>query len=630
MSFMTSLANIIKEPKENQKLIKMILMALGIVLLLFTLIHANDILRVFVITAGALYLFTTEKLPIELTALLIMVSLMIFNLVTPSEGVSGFSNSATLTVLAMFILSAGIQKTGIIHTLGKYIFRFAGNNEIRQLLAIALIIAPISGIINNTAAVAIMLPMILDLAKRAKTSATKLLIPLSFLAMTGGMLTLIGTSTNILASNIYYESGYGEIGMFEFTKVGFFVLLATIIYFVIFGKWLLPKRKNLEEEVENNIDSNFLVEIQIEKGSNLIGASLMSSKFLEKNDLHLIKIIRGEQVIRKDAQEKVLEENDVIMLSADQKRIIELDKNDKNGIKLLLDFDESRRRFPVGVGQIAKVLIRSVNIFHQKSLSKIKFWERFGAAVVGVHREDVASKRLADLKLQTGETLLLKASKNALARIRNSNDFVVVETIEEEFNREKMWMAISIIAGVIALAAFNILPIMVSALAGVVLMVLTRCLDTDDLHESVSWDVIFLLAGVIPLGLAMQKSGAAELLANMLAKTGDHMHPLLLLMLFYVFTTILTEIISNNASIVLIAPIALSVADKLMLNPITFLLVVMFAASTSFLSPIGYQTNTMVFGAGNYKFSDFIKVGAPLNIILLFLSSLLIAYFWGF
>lgn len=626
---MASLAALIKNPEEHRRLINWAKAAVIIGILLFTLVNADDKVRVFVIIAGALYLFTTEKLPVDLTALTIMVILMIFGLVTPTEGVSGFANSATITVMAMFILSAGIERTGIIHTLGRHIFRFAGNSEIRQLIIIAMIVGPISGFINNTAAVAIMLPMVLDLAKRAKTSATKLLIPLSFLSMAGGMLTLVGTSTNILASSVLTDLHYPPIAIFEFSKLGLIVLLIAVAYFALIGRFLLPDRKNIEGKKENSIESEFLAEIIVEKGSPLIGKTLKTTRFLEKYDARLIKIIHGDQSFIKDAAERILEENDIIVLFADEQRLIDLDKNEKDGVKLLLDFDETRRKLPNSGGQILKVLVRSSTIFHKKSLAEIGFWRRFGAAVVGVHREDMSGKRLANMKLDIGEIFLIKASKTAVAEIQKSADLMVIETVQQEFNREKMWTALAIVVGVIAVSAFGLLPIMVSALAGIILMAITGCVDPREMPNTVSWDIIFLLAGIIPLGIALQKSGAADLVAGGLATVGGEIPPLALLMLFYLLTTLLTEIVSNNASVILIIPIAISVAEKLSYNPVAFALAVMFAASTSFLTPIGYQTNTMVFGAGNYKFSDFVKVGAPLNIILGITTSLLIAYFWG-
>lgn len=616
--------------RKNKKWILLALWTIAALGIIAVFIVANDIGRVFMVIAGALYLFTTEKFPVDLTAISIMVTLMLFGLVTPEEGVSGFSSSATLTVLAMFILSTAIQRTGIIHLLGRYIFRFAGNSEFKQLLAISIIVGPISGFINNTAAVAIMLPMILDLTKRAKTSATKLLIPLSYLSMAGGTLTLIGTSTNILANSVIRDAGLDPITMFELLKLGAIVLLVTTLFFLFIGRWLLPERRGLTtDDGEGEIESDFLGELIIENESPLIGKTLQKSQFLEKHDLQLVKLVSGQQSHRKEAHGKVLKAGDVLVFRANQKRFIDLDKDEKSGIKLLLDFDENRRRLPGESGQIMKVLVRSPAYFHKRSLAEIGFWERFGAAVVGLHREKVATKRLSDMKLEAGEILLVKASKRPRSELMRSNDFLVIETIEKQFQPQKTWLALGILTAVIAVAAFGIFPIMVSALTGVILMILTGCLEPEDLHRSVSWDVIFLLAGVIPLGIAMQKSGGADMIAEFLASGATFLPPIIILGLFYLITTLLTEIVSNNASVVLLIPVALSVADRLFLNPRAFVFAVMFAASTSFLTPVGYQTNTMVFGAGNYKFSDFLKVGAPLNALLLIITTLGIAFFWG-
>ncbi len=629
MSFMTSLASIIKKPSKHKKEIRLVLITIGIALLLFTLINCGDIFRVFVIIVGALYLFTTEKLPIELTAFLIMVVLMIFNIVTPTEGVSGFSNSATITVMAMFILSAGIQKTGIIHILGRHIFSFAGNNELKQILAISMIVGPMSAFVNNTALVAIMLPMVLDLAKRSKIPSGRLLIPLSFVAMSGGTLTLIGNSTNILASSILESSGFPAIEMFEFTNLGIIMLLATIAFFVFFGRFLLPYSGAEKNNEENEIENDFLAEIIIEKGSKLIKKSLKKSGFLEKNELKVIKLIRGDNSFVKDCENMPLEEGDIVLIKADEQRIFDLDKNSKDGIKLLLDFDETKKRFPAGTGQIVKVVVRSSTMFHQKSLSAINFWKKFNATVVGIQRDDVSEKRLSNMPLKTGEIILIKTNKQTLTEIQNSNDFVVLETVEKEFNTEKMWTAMAIVIGVVIVSALRIMPIMVSSLTGVLLMIFANCLDFKSFRTNVNWNIIFVLAGVIPLGIALEKSGAAEEVAKIILFLANFLPPIFILGIFSLFTLFLTSIISNNASVILLIPIALSVAEKLELNPFSFVLAVIFASSMTFLTPVGYQTNAMIFSAGNYKFKDFFKVGAPLSIILVVISTLLIVKFWG-
>jgi len=623
--------NTFLQAKDAGVVKKMALVVLIILIIFSTvcLIYSNSIIKVSIVTMWALYLFTTETFPVDITAMLIMIILIVSGLVTPEQGVSGFSNTATITVLCMFILSAGIEKTGIIQKLGNMVFGLVGNSEVLQLLLIICLIAPLSGFINNTAIVAIFIPMILNLSQKSKIPATKLLIPLSYISMLGGTLTLIGTSTNILGNSILEKNTVYSFQMFEFMKIGFIILIAGILYFLFLGRFLLPNRKNTENnEEEEKIASQFLAELQIKKGSKFIGKTLKELKFSTKFETEVVKIIRGKQSFIKNLMNQELQEDDILVIFANQQRIIELD--DRENEKLLLDFDVTRRKMPIGSGKIVKVIVKNAHNFHEKTLEALNFWKRYSASVIGLHRteKDLTAQRLANIKLKTGEVFLLKVSKSNLLAVQHSNDLMLLEEVEQEYDPQKMGTILAIIVSVIALAAFKILPIMVAALCGVFLIFFTKCLSPNEIYRAVSWEIIFLLAGVIPLGIAMQESGAAELIAEFITRFSGAVSPLIIMGIFYLVTTILTEIISNNAAAVLLIPIGISVADKMHLNPKAFALIVMFAASTSFLSPVGYQTNTMVYGAGNYKFSDFIKVGAPLNIILLFLTTSLIYYFF--
>ncbi|MBD3360611.1 hypothetical protein GF366_02290 [Candidatus Peregrinibacteria bacterium] len=581
------------------------------------------IIKVFGVIFFALLLFTTEKLPVDITAILIMLILMILGLVTPEQGVSGFSSTATITVLCMFILSGGIAKTGVIQKLGHKIFQFAKKSLTLQMIIIAAIVAPLSGLFNNTAAVAIFLPMVMNLSKISKTPATKLLIPLSFLSMLGGTLTLVGTSTNILANSILMNNNLEPFNMFTFTKIGAIVLLVGTVYLITIGRFLLPKRK--AEEVEEKQANNFVTEVEIEQGSQFIGKRINEIDYIDSDDVKVNKITRGEKSYVKNINKVKLKEGDILVLTVDEQKLMDLD--DRENEKLLLNFNEERRRIPAKSEKIVKAVVP--NLFHNKKIGELNFWKKFQAAVIGINRKKVGTKRLAEMKLRRGEIILIKVSKSNYQRIQNSKDIVLLEEMEQEYDSKKSWVAIGIITLVVLVAALNILPIMVSAIMGVILMFVTGCLDTKEIYETVSWDVIFLLAGLIPLGIAMQESGAANFIAGLIVNLSDYLSPLLIFGVFYIITTILTELISNNAAVVLLVPIALAVAQKLGINPISLTLIVMFASSTSFLSPVGYQTNTMVYSAGNYKFSDFIKVGLFLNIILLFVTSFSIYYFFG-
>lgn len=613
---------------DSKKILLTLLTTFLVILTITILITTNPLIKVGTVILWALYLFTTEKFPVDITAMLIMIVLIVSKLITPEQGVSGFSNPATITVLCMFILSAGIEKTGIIQKIGNTVFGIVGKSEVLQLLMLAIIIVPLSGFVNNTAAVAIFLPMILNLSKKSNTPATKLLIPLSFISMLGGTLTLLGTSTNILASSILEKNNLAGFSMFEFVHIGAIISIVGVLYFLFIGRFLLPSRKNSETK-EEKLASIFLAELQIKKGSKFIGKTLNETKFSETFDIEIIKIIRGKQSFVSNMQNQNLEEEDILVIYGDEQRIIELDKRENE--KLLLNFDSKLRRITTGTAKIVKVLVKGTHRIKNKTFEQIGFRRRYFASVIGMHRKnsEINTQRIADMKLKSGEVFLVKVAQSNLSILEQSNDLMLLEEIKHEYDPRKMGMAILIMTMVVLLPAFNLLPIMVSALIGVFFMFITKCLKADEIYRSVAWDVIFLLAGVIPLGIAIQESGAATWVATSIAGMSSFLSPLIILGLFYFVTTILTQILSNNAAVVLLMPIAISVAQNIEgLGVKTLALAVMFAASTCFLSPVGYQTNTMVYGAGNYKFSDFLKVGAPLNLILLFVTTFLIYYFF--
>jgi len=613
---------------ETGKIFSFLIHTLFILCTIAILLLGTPIWKVATIILWALYLFTTEKFPVDITAMLIMIVLIVSGLVTPEQGVSGFSNTATITVLCMFILSAGVERTGVIQKIGNLVFGFVGESEILQLLMISLIIIPLSGFVNNTAAVAIFLPMILNLSNKSNTPATKLLIPLSFISMLGGTLTLLGTSTNILASSVLEESGVGGFSMFEFIQIGTIISVVGILYFLTIGRFLLPVRKNTETKGEK-LASSFLAELQIKKGSKFIGKTLKEIKFNETFEVEVKKLIKGKKSFVRNLHNQDLEEDDILVIYGDEQRIIELDKRENE--KLLLNFDSSLRRMTSDKAKIVKVLLKGKQHTQNKTFGKMGFRSRYPASVIGLHREtaEVNTQRLTDMKLKSGEVFLVKVAQSNLTNLARSSELMLLEEIEHEYDPKKMGTALLIMLSVVLLAAFNILPIMVSALVGVFFMFITKCLSPDEIYRSVAWDVIFLLAGVIPLGIAIQDSGAAIWVANAIGSASFFFSPLIILGLFYLTTTLLTQILSNNAAVVLLMPIAISVAENVDgLGVKALALAVMFAASTCFLSPVGYQTNTMVYGAGNYKFSDFLKVGAPLNLILLFVTTFLIYYFF--
>lgn len=601
-----------------------------------------EIAIVFLIIAVALYLFASEALPLDITAILILITVMVIPLLghsqwlldrgidlqsafpTVSEGLSGLSSTATVTVLAMFILSTGIKRSGLIHVLGKKVFPLVGNSELRMILIIAVLVGGVSGFINNTAAVAVAIPLVLDMAKRLKMLSSRLLMPVSFFGMLGGTLTLIGTSTNILASAIMKDvPGFGRhIGMFEFTHLGLIVLGVGLLYFITIGRLLLPKTDRVKLQHEE--DETFIIELGIPESSKLVGKTLEESKFTAGAGVEVIKLVRGQTSYIKRAQEIGIKADDVIQVRGALRQVMDLIKSDEIDVLSEMEASHSVR----SDGQLVRVLLRDRQVFKGRTAAEVNFWKRYHARLIGLETDTMHSRRLADEKLHVGEIVLLQLSDTALSSLRRRDDLVLLEEARDDFDRRRMWIAGGIITGVVLGAALTPLPIVVTALLGIVAMVATGCVKKEDMYTSVSWDVIFLLMGVIPLGIAMTKSGAADWLGGLLAVHAAGWHPIFVLMALYAVTTLLTELVSNNASVVILVPVAISLGQLLQIEMLPLVLAVMFAASTSFLSPIGYQTNTMIFGTGLYKFTDFAKVGAPLNAILMVVTSVSIYFLW--
>jgi di/tricarboxylate transporter len=600
-----------------------------------------EIALVFIIIAAALYLFASEKLPLDITAILILITLIAIPQLfhsqwlvergvdlqaafpTVREGLSGLSSSATVTVLAMFILSAGIQRSGLIHVLGKRLFPMVGTSELRMILIIAALVGLISGFINNTAAVAVAIPLILDMARRLKMQASRLLMPVSFFGMLGGTLTLIGTSTNILASSILAErEDFGrQIGMFEFTHLGLIVLGVGLVYFITIGRWLMPRRDlvRLSDDEER-----FVVELGIPAESPLVDQTLEAREFALKASVEVLKLVRGDTVHIKRAERVNIRVDDIVQVRADLRQIMDLIQSDE--VRVLSVSGESRK--VRGDGVLVRVLLRNPDVFENRLARDAGFWDHYKARLIGLEAEKLAAHRIADESLRVGTIALLEISRTALSRLREMEDLVVLQESHDDFDRRKMWLAGGIMAAVVLGAALTPLPIVVTALLGVVVMVTTGCVDKDDMYTGISWPVIFLLAGVIPLGIAMTKSGGADLLAGLLATHTAGWHPILVLMALYLVTTLLTEIVSNNASVVILVPVAIALGEILQIDMFALVLAVMFAASTSFLTPIGYQTNTMIYSTGLYRFTDFARVGAPLNLLLMLVTSVSIWWLW--
>ena len=580
-----------------------------------------------------LILFISEWLPVDITALTIMVLLIVLKLVSPEEGISGFSSSATITVMAMFILSAGIARTGAIQVISELLVKWGGKTSSQQILALGAIAGSISSVINNTAVLAVFLPIVEDLCHQQRISPSKLLIPLSYATILGGMITVIGTSTNILASGLSEQLVGRPFSLFEFTKLGLLTFTIGLTYLVFIAPRLLPNRKVANSDTQEYGLQDYVSEIVIPPGSSLVGQTLRSSQIQRKFDMDVLEIIRNDTRFAQPLADKILQVGDILIVRG--KRECLLNIKAERGIDILPDVQFGKasleENLTSGEDTIAEVLILSNSDLLGSTLKEFRFRQRYNLTVLAIRRgQEFVRERLGKVPLRFGDLLLVQGPKQSFVGLQTSRDLLVFEQRDmETLRREKAGIAVAIGVGVVLVAAFNLLPILVSALAGVVLMVLTGCLKPGELYGAVRWDIIFLLAGLIPLGIAMENSGTTKWLAENLVTLGSSFSPYLMLTFFFLITALLTEILSNNASVVLLLPVAVQVAQTLDLNPFAFMFAVTFAASNSFMTPIGYQTNTMVYSAGGYRFLDFFRVGAPLSLLMTIIIPPLIILLYG-
>ncbi len=578
------------------------------------------------ILVGAVALFVSEKYPIDFVALLVLGALLALGLVTPEEGISGFSNPATVTVGAMFVLSAGLQKTGATAVVGQLMVRF-GRNYFTALIVIMGTIGVMSAFINNTAAVAVFIPLVMMVANRRKIAASRLLIPLSYASQFGGVCTLIGTSTNLLVSSISEQAGYGAFSMFEFSRMGLVLFVTGVLFFLLFGKWLLPERKAQELAVAFQL-GEYITELRVAENSPLIGKSVLESRLGEDHDVTILRLLHVTKTVWAPLRQ-ALTGGDVLLVRGRLRELMRL--RDSAKLELNAEFKLRDETLQSEDLRLVQALIAPESDLIGRTLKELDFRNRYKALVLAIQRrgENIREK-LNSVQLGLGDALLIQIDQNQLKTLRKDEGLIVLDEVPGAFLRHKAPLVLGILAAVVGLAAFNVLPILVSALLGCLAMVLTRCLRLEEAYHAINWQVIFLLAGILPLGIAMQNSGAAGSIAERAVGMVGGYGPVAVLAVVYLMTSIMTDTMSNNAAAVLLAPIAISTGEQIGVDPRPLLMAITFAASTGFSTPVGYQTNTMIYNPGGYKYTDFLRTGVPLSILFWIMSVIFIPRFWSF
>jgi di/tricarboxylate transporter len=588
-----------------------------------------QIMLVLGVAAGAVFLFITEKIRIDAAALVILVTLLALRLLSPAQTLYGFANPATGTVASMFVLSAGLSRTGLIDWLARWLDRLAGTGERRLVLILCAAIAVVSTVVVNTATVAIFLPVAMVLAKRRDIAESRVLMPLSFASQFGGVCTLVGTSSNILVNSIAVSAGLSAFGLFEFARLGVIMACVGVIYLVIVGNWLLPRRQGTSERVDKYRLSDYLAELRVGKGSSLIGQSWTAGEAAREREIRLIRIFRDDEAIWQPSS-TTIEGADILLLQGDAGRLMKL--KDQYNLETRADEKMADKKLSSDEVKLVEALVPPQSSFVGRSIESSYLPERFGCTVLAAQRRGKALRqRLGKVRLAANDSLLLQCDVSKIQRILNSPNLIVTSELTElSIRKEKALLAVIILGGVLILAASGILPILLATMIGAVAMVVSGCLSMEDAYHSIDWKIIFLLGGIIPLGLALETSGAATWVTEGLLGPAMSHGPLAVLAVLYITTAVLTEAMSNNAAAVLLAPIAISIAGIMEINPRPLLVAITFAASTSFATPVGYQTNTMVYAPGGYRFADFSKLGIPLNLIFWGLAVLLIPRFWPF
>lgn len=589
-----------------------------------------EMLLVLGLVVSGVILFATERLPADLTALILMSTLLLSGLITPEEALSGFSNPATITVGAMFILSAGLYRTGAVNAIGSGLARLGRKSFWLTISTMMLFVGGISAFINNTAAVAIFLPIVLGVARETRISASRFLMPLSFASMFGGVCTLIGTSTTILISSMVERRGLPPLGMFEMTGMGLIFFTAGMLYMLLVGIRLLPCRSDRDDAEQRLSLDEYLTEIVILPEARSVGAVVTQSPLVRELELTVIEIFRDGQRLATPYDRLQLRAGDHLKVRCNLENFRKLRL--RRGIILKHEPEAANSGKKAQEPRLVEAVIAPNSALDGHSLSEAQFRTSFGFTAIAVrHREQVMRANLEAIRLRAGDVLLFELEPLELDRLRLDRTFVVTSEVRLPiFRKRKTAAALAIVTAVVAAATFDVMPIMSGAIVGCILMVLAGCLSLAEAYRAVEWQVIMLMAGVLTLGIAMEKSGAALFLSKAIVSALGEAGPMAMVAAFYLVAALLTAVLSNNATVALLIPIVFAAAESLRVEPKPLIMAVTFAASLDFMTPFGYQTNTLIYGPGRYRFIDYLRVGAPLNILFWILATIFIPRFWTF
>jgi di/tricarboxylate transporter len=576
------------------------------------------------IIAGAMALFVSERVRIDLVALLVLGALVVLGIVTPTQALSGFSNEATVTVAAMFALSLGIERSGVLDPLTRLLLKI--RKPWLLTLAMMLAIAPLGAFVKNIALVATFLPLALRVCQRTGTSPARVLMPMAYAAQMGGVCTLIGTSSNLLTDSLAQKHGMAGFGVFEFTQLGAVLAVVGITYLMVIGRHLLPKHIDAALPQGSDI-GKYVTELEVGEDSPLLDTAIAEAKLGEKFGVYPLELLRGERRMWSPREQK-LQAGDVLLVRGDWDKIEEFQRKNK------LENAPERRYAKEGEQPrvLAEIMVAPASLVEDRRLAEIGLDWRYRATVLALHRRgEVLRDKLSVTRLAVGDVLMVLVDEDAMPKLRNDESFIVLnERDDARGMSRKAIVAAVIMAAVVVVSGLHWLPIPIAAICGAVAMALTGCFGRKDVYEGMDWKIIVLLGAILPLGLAIENTGLSTVVVHGAMELAGGHGPLAALLMVYLLTALLTELMGHNPSVVLMVGIAVTVAHAMHADPRPFVVAVAFAAATSFATPVGYPTNTMVYYAGGYRFTDFMKVGIPLIAIFCALSMWLIPVFWPF
>ena len=601
-----------------------------------------EILFIFGLLVFAIVSFIWERISADLTSLTVFGILLFVSMLTNSDALPTleatlgvFGNSAPLTIAGMFIVSAALERTGAIDLITGYLRKLVKLPYRGFMFVMILGVAGVSAFVNNTPVVIVLMPVILSLSREMGVASSKLLIPLSYASIFGGTCTLLGTSTNLLASGILLDAGHAPIGMFELASVGLPILIFGSVYLVLFGNKLLPHRETLTSILSDEERKEFITEAFVRAGSDLHGKTAQEGELL-KHGIRLLEIVRHGIAVPGDPKDHKLQYGDRLVLACRPSGVAEA--HSMKGITIQTELAEGLETIATDEGALVEGVVAPNASIAGLTLGEINFRQRFRMVVVAVHRKGTNQReRLSNLRLQAGDTLLMMGSTASIDSLANSDEIIILDRprVPARSLRVKMPIAIGTTIGIVTMATLNLVPIVSAVCLGVAIILLSGCMKAKDAYASVEWSILIIIFGMLALGQAMDSTGASLLIAeSMTGLVGQfapaHLQNVIMLALIYVITSTFTEFLSNNAAVALMVPIALGIAATLGVDPRPFVVASCIAASASFATPIGYQTNTYVYGVGGYRFFDFTKVGLPLNLICFAVTVAVVPIFWDF